>query len=752
MLKTFKIIITGQVQGVGFRPFVYTLANRFQLKGMVSNNESGVIIYLSGEEKKIHSFYKSLIKNPPKISRINTHLTEEITYKSYSGFKIIPTRKTKKLNLQLTPDFAMCEDCKKEISDPKNSRFNYPFATCVNCGPRWAVTKTFPFDRHHTSVEALGMCRNCQDEYNNPQNRRFHSQTNTCPECGISLSLTDAAGYELCALKTDVFNKVAHLISKGNILAIKNTAGYLLCCDANNPIAIRRLRSKKNRPKKPFAVLYPDLSLLKYHLTIHKKQEKAITSSERPIVIISKNNFKGDLAMEDLAPGLNQLGVMLPYTGVLQLLANELTMPIVATSGNLHGSPILSNREDSVRVLSKIADYFLHHNLEIINPQDDSVVKFSNKFQHQTMFRRSRGYAPNYFGEIPQSKEKIMAMGSHLKSTICFLPNDYLYISQYLGNLDNYDVYQRFTKVAEQFVHLFEQKPDVVLTDNHPAYQSTQFGVEAAKNWHAKHVQVQHHKAHFASVLGEHKLFNERVLGVIWDGTGYGDDGQIWGGEFFDYQHKEINRLAHFEYFDWLAGDKMAQMPKLSLLSLSDESMEESTANKFTKAEKDIYSALKKSNTLKTSSVGRLFDAVASLLDICDVNSYEGEAAILLENCIKACKIKKCKTYCSISDDGNIPTQIILKNLYTDWKNGTSKEQVITNFFYTLASLVFETADRHHYTNIAFSGGVFQNTTLIDMLIEMAKENFTLFFNSNLTPNDENISFGQMMHYLNLKT
>lgn len=752
MLKTYKIIITGQVQGVGFRPFVYALAYQFQLKGTVSNNESGVIIHLTGEENQVVSFYKSLIENPPKVSKINTHFLEEIAFKPYSGFRIVPTRKTKKLNLQLTPDFAMCADCKKEISDPKNRRFNYPFTTCVNCGPRWAVTKTFPFERHHTGVGVFGMCNRCLDEYSNPENRRFHSQTNTCPDCGVNLSLTDASGHELAALKTNIFKKTARLISEGNIVAIKNTGGYLLCCDANNAETIRRLRIKKNRPDKPFAVLYPALSMLKQHLKIHKKQEKALTSTESPIVIIPKNNFGGKLALDELAPGLDQLGVMLPYSGVLQLLANELAVPIVATSGNLHGSPVLSNREDAVRVLSKIADYFLHHNLEISNPQDDSVVKFSNKFQHEVLFRRSRGYAPNYFGEIPASKEKILAMGGQLKSTVSFLPNDYLYISQYLGNLDNYDVYQRFTKTVEQFVHLFEQKPEVVLTDNHPAYQSTQFGIEAAKNWQAKHVQVPHHKAHFASVLGEHKLFGARVLGVIWDGTGFGEDGQVWGGEFFDYQTKKMGRLAHFDYFDWLAGDKMAQMPKLSLFALADESMAEAVDNKFSKEERDIYSILKKNNTLKTSSAGRLFDAVASLLGICDINTYEGEAAVLLENHIKGYDLKYCKPYCSISADGNIPTQLFLKNLFADWKNGTSKEQVIANFLYTLASLVFEIAHRHHHTNIAFSGGVFQNTTLIDMLGEMAKDEYKLFFNSNLSPNDENISFGQVMYYLNLKS
>lgn len=751
MQKTYKISITGQVQGVGFRPFVYALAHQFKLNGTVSNNESGVIIQVCGHEKEVDSFYKSLIKNPPKISKINKHFLEEVPFKSFSGFRIVPTRKTTKLNLQLTPDFAICEECSEEILDPKNRRFNYPFTTCVNCGPRWAITKTFPFERHHTSVEAFGMCDACQSEYNDPKNRRFHSQTNTCPDCGISLSLTDASGYELSALKTDIFKKVAHLIGEGSIIAIKNTSGYLLCCDANNAETIRRLRIKKNRPNKPFAILYPSLSLLKKHIQIHKKQEKELTSSESPIVIVSGKNFKGNLALSELAPNLNQLGVMLPYSGVLQLLANELTIPIVATSGNLHGSPILSNREDAVHVLRKIADYFLHHSLEINNPQDDSVVKFSKKYRHEVLFRRARGYAPNYLGEIPRSKEKILAMGSHLKSTVSFLPNDYLYISQYLGNLDNYDVYQRFTKTTNQLIHLFEQIPDVILTDKHPAYQSTQFGIELAEKWKTKLLQVQHHKTHFASVLGEHKLFDERVLGVIWDGTGYGEDGQIWGGEFFDYQFKKMNRLAHFEYFDWLAGDKMAQLPKLSLFSLADDEMKTKIESKFSKSEIAVYTALKKINNLKTSSVGRLFDAVASLIDVCDVNSFEGEAAILLENKINNYDLKRCKKYCSVSENGNIPTQLFLKNIYSDWIGGVSKEHVAINFLYTLASLVFDIAGRHHYTNIAFSGGVFQNTTLIDMLKEMAGDEYKLFFNNNLAPNDENISFGQVMCYLNLK-
>jgi len=748
MQKTYKIGISGQVQGVGFRPFVYALALQFNLKGTVSNTEEGVSIFVSGLYTKIQPFYTSLIENPPVVSKISKSFLKEIPYISFDDFKIIVSPKVKKLNLQLTPDFAICEDCRKELSNSSNRRYQYPFITCVHCGPRWAITKNFPFERNNTSIEKFRMCNDCQMEYSNPENRRFHSQTNSCSNCGFHLTLTDAAGLEIDIRKINVFEKVAQLIKQGNIIAIKNTSGYLLCCDAANVETIHKLRNKKNRPNKPLAILYPSLSLLKKHIKITIKQQKALTSSESPIVILPLNNFKGRLALTELAPKLNHLGVMLPYSGILQLLANKLNIPIVATSGNLHGSPVLSMQKKAVSVLNKMADYFLHHNLEICNAQDDSVLKISNKFQQEVLFRRSRGYAPNYFGEIPKSKERIMAMGGHLKSTICFLPNDFLYISQYLGDLDNFDVYKRFSETSDKFLTLFQQKPEVVLTDLHPGYQSTQYGIEFAIKHQAYHFKIQHHKAHFTSVLGEHNLFNEQVLGVIWDGTGYGDDGQIWGGEFFNYQSYKMDRIAHFDYFNWLAGDKMSQLPKLSLFALADKSMKKEVVAKFSSQELSIYATLIKKNTLKTSSVGRLFDAVASLLGVCESNSYEGEAAILLETFVKEYDIKRCKSYCFISENNTIPTKTLLKNLYMDWINGNSKENVVVNFMYTLASIVFQMADRFHYKNIAFSGGVFQNTTLVDMLIEMAGNQYKLFFNSNLAPYDENISFGQMMYYL----
>jgi len=752
MLKTYKIIITGQVQGVGFRPFVYVLANQFDLKGTVSNNENGVIIYLTGLESNILSFHKKLIDHPPQVSIITSHCLQLIGFKKFDDFEIIPTKKNSKLNLQLTPDFAICDSCKNEISDATNRRYHYPFTTCVNCGPRWAITNTFPFERSNTSIHKFEMCATCKKEYTNPVDRRFHSQTNSCSECGIKLSVTDKKGSLLKISTKNIFKKIATLLQQGNIIAIKNTSGYLLCCDASNSSVVQKLRKKKKRPNKPFAILYPSLKLLKEQLIRSKNQEGELISSQWPSVIVPKTNYKGDLALEDLAPNLNQLGIMLPYSGILQLLANELKTPIVATSGNLHGSPIISKNIEALKILQQVADYFLHHNLDIRNPQDDSVVKYSAKFDQKVLFRRSRGYAPNYFGEKLRNENIIMAMGGHLKSTIAFLPNDYLYISQYLGNLDHYDVYNRFTKTVRKFRDLFEQKPDVILTDKHPSYQSTQYGVEIARKWKAQEYKIQHHKAHFASVLGEHDLFHtdEPVLGIIWDGTGYGEDGQIWGGEFFNYHDHKMERVSHFEYFDWLAGDKMAKEPRLSLFSLGDSEMHADFSNKYSENEFVIYQSLKKKNKLKTSSVGRLFDAVASLLGLCDFNTYEGEAAILLENSITSYNLDDCKLYCTVSDH-KISTKLLFKNLYLDFKNGATKENIIINFIYTLASIIFQVAERQEIQKIAFSGGVFQNTILVDMINELGQNKYKLFFNRKLAPNDENISYGQIMYYLNCR-
>lgn len=749
MLKSFQIIIKGQVQGVGFRPFIYKLAEKLKVKGTVSNNEEGVIIVVTEIESTVFNFYNQLINNPPPVSKITFHQITQIDFFSFDNFSIVSSTTENKLNLTLTPDFAICQDCVYEIKDLKNMRFQYPFTTCVNCGPRWSITNLFPFERRNTSVNTFPMCKTCLAEYTDPTNRRFHSQTNTCPECGIQLQLTNSNQQIVDLNNNSYFEKIAKLLSKGQIISIKNTSGYLLCCDARNEEAIQQLRIRKNRPQKPFAVLFPSLNFLQKEIVISTKEAKILTSTERPILIISTKNYKGSIDLKTIAPQLNQLGVMLPYTGILQLLANELSFPIVATSGNIHGSPIISDEKIATALLSNVADYFLHHNLEITNPQDDSVIKISSKFETEVLFRRSRGYAPNYFNFIKLNTKKILATGAHLKSSIAFSPNDNVYLSQYLGNLDNFEVSERYSKIIYNWVDLFEETPDVILTDSHPQYQSNILAHELGIKFSAPVIKIQHHKAHFAAVLGEYQLFNsdDKTLGVIWDGTGFGDDQKIWGSEFFTYQNGTMNRVSHLSYFNWIAGDKMAKEPRLSLLSLANTEINVFLKNKFSEEEWSIYQTVLKNNKLKTSSMGRLFDALASLLNLVDYNTYEGEASIVLENHIENYQLEKCINYHPIIEDGIISPQLIIENCYNDLKLGVSNSQIIANFLFTLSKIILAIAQHQQTKHIAFSGGVFQNTTLIDMISELANNRYNLYFNKQLSPNDENISFGQLMYY-----
>lgn len=753
MLKTYQIIIKGQVQGVGFRPFVYVLAHNFKLKGTVSNNEEGVIIIATEQESTIFDFYNQLVNNPPPVARITHHQINQIDFTPFEDFSIIPSTKGNKLNLTLTPDFALCNDCSAEMNDPENNRFQYPFTTCVNCGPRWSLTNSFPFERANTAVNSFPMCNSCLKEYTDPENRRFHSQTNTCSTCGIQLKLTDSNQKTIDLENNTLFKKIAKLLSEGKIIALKNTSGYLLCCDARNEKIIQELRKRKKRPHKPFAVLYPSLKILQNEISISENELKILTSTERPIVIISTKKYQGHIDLKSIAPQLNQLGVMLPYTGILQLLASELTFPIVATSGNIHGSPIISDEKMAIDLLSNVADYFLHHNLKITNPQDDSVLKISSKFEISVLFRRSRGYAPNYFDFQKPNNQKVLATGGHLKSSISFTPNDNIYISQYLGNLDHFDVAERYSKTISYFINLFEETPHVILTDAHPQYQSNLFAHEFGNKLKKQIIEIQHHKAHFAAVLGEHQLFNsdDKILGVIWDGTGFGDDKNIWGSEFFTYEKGSMKRVSHLSYFNWIAGDKMAKEPRLSLLSLASEEMISSIKNKFTTEEWLIYQSILKNNKLKTSSMGRLFDALASLLNLVDFNTYEGEAAIVLENQVEDYQLKNAVNYHPIIENGIISPQLILQHCHHDFLTGVNTSQIIINFLYTLSAIIIQIAKQQNIKHIALSGGVFQNTTLIDMLMALAKDDFYLYFNKQLPPNDENISFGQLMYYYHCK-
>lgn len=752
MSKTFQINIQGLVQGVGFRPFIFNLAKEFNLKGQVFNDDKGVVILCNTSTKEIQVFTDKIKERKPAISEILKLNWQEVSSQEFPDFQIIPSQKNQKLDLPLTPDWAICENCKIEIQDTKNRRFGYAFTTCVHCGPRYALTTHFPFDRNNTSLAEFQMCSECHTEYDNPEDRRFHSQTNSCKTCGIQLELLDNQRNVLESNQEKIISKTANLISQGKIVAIKNTSGYLLCVDARNSESIQKLREKKHRPKKPFALLYPNLELVEKHFELSHEEKKALISSVAPIVILKQKQAIPALAINEIAPNLNQLGVMLPSSALLFLLMQELKFPIIATSGNLHASPILAEKDEAHRNLNKVADVFLHHNLKIQFPQDDSVTRFAGK--NQIIIRRSRGLAPNYLGMDLETEKPILAMGADLKSSFAFLPKKHLYISQYFGNLESYPVSERYQQSILKYIELFETQPKIILVDAHPGYQSHQLGQELANKWEIPMVKIPHHQAHFASVLGEHNLWDteEKILGVVWDGMGLGEDGKIWGGEFFFYEHQQIKHYNHFEEYNWFSGDKMSRDTRLPLLSLTSGELEPEIQPFFSKLDWQVYQQLKSKNNLKTTSVGRLFDAVAALLEITLENTFEGEAAMSLETLASQYPKQDLIDFLENESYEQIPSQLLIQRIFEEKQKGTSTEKIAASFHFTLAKIILREAQKSQIKTVACSGGVFQNTVLVNFLEKMLlSEGIILKLNRKLSPNDENIAFGQLMSYLKLK-
>lgn len=749
-METYKIQIQGRVQGVGFRPYVYQLAQRRGCKGRVRNNEKGVVIYLNETHSGALHFLDELVHAPPKLSVITDTSIAPVATKKFTDFKIEDSLTAAAIHIPLTPDFALCNACKAEISDPKNHRFGYPFTTCISCGPRYAITADYPFERARTTFQNFSLCPTCKKEYQTSNDRRFHSQTNTCPQCGIQLQLVDGEGKTLETIQSQAIKKTVKALRQGAIVAIKNTNGYLLCTDAGNPSAVARLREKKNRPRKPFAVLYPSLEIIEKSFTLSLHEKQTLQSTVAPIVILKTETVE-QFTCKSVAPGLRQLGVFLPNSGLLHLLMESFQRPMVATSGNRHGEPIIAQNGVAHEKLHGVADYFLHHNMEIRFPQDDSIVKYAGTVP--LLLRRSRGVAPSFLKFALPDAPPALAMGAQLKSAFTWLSQGQIYTSQYFGDLDHFEIYERYQTTLEAFCKLFRTRPQAILVDLHPQYPSTLLGNTWAQKWGLTPVAIQHHKAHFAAVLGEHQLFHsdEKILGVVWDGTGLGEDRQIWGGEFFTYHKKSIERVAHFDYFDWLLQDKMAREPRLSLFCVMEEREREYIRYKFSETEWIAYNALLKKNTLKTSSVGRLFDAVAAALDFTDTNTYEAEAALRLENEAKQAVGQPLTDYLEGEIIENIPSKLLLKKILEAKRARVSKRHIAANFLFTLCKAIIAVAQRQKVRIIACSGGVFQNALLVTMLVELARKNkMILKLNEQLAANDENISFGQLMyaHYL----
>ncbi len=758
-MNTWKIQISGQVQGVGFRPYVYKKATKLNLNGFVLNSLNGVHIEFNADEKPAKDFYQDLIENTPINSIITTSSIEGVAFKEYKNFEIQHSTTSQSNSVSLiTPDISICNNCKKELLDPKDRRYNYPFITCTNCGPRFSLIQKLPYDRENTSMHVYSMCPYCNLEYLDANDRRFYSQTNSCPHCTINLELLDGSQKIITTYALECIDEVIKYWKEGRIVAIKGLGGYLLTCDAQNNIPVQKLRSKKRRPSKPFAIMVGNESLILEDFVVSTRELKELKSSAAPIVILKKK--KEETYSNSIAPGLGNYGIMLPSTPLLVLLLNKFQGPIIATSGNIHNIPIIHENKLAKDLLFEIADYILQDDRKIEWPQDDSVLRYSPLTHQKTILRRAKGLAPTYINaKISWSSKNIIATGALLKSSISFLNKKNTYISQYLGNLEIFEAQVNYKKVVKHFMKLFSAKPEIILLDKHPDYFTSIFGSQLAKNYNIPIYKVQHHIAHFSAVIGENNLIETTfpILGVVWDGMGLGDDGNVWGGEFFIYNNRDFSRTTHFEYYEYLLGDKMSKEPRISALATcwNIPGSEDVLKEKFYETEWNLYTKmLSKETSIKTSSIGRIFDAVASLLGIIDKQSYEGEAAMLLENLawkyFATNDLNFQESYFTKSLYLNtISINELMQGIIEDLSSKINKDFIAAKFHFSLVSIIKKVAEKEKVHRIAFSGGVFQNSLLVELIKYQLNEN-ELFFHKELSPNDENISFGQLVyHHIN---
>jgi len=761
-MATWHIHIIGRVQGVGFRPYVYRMARELRLNGIVYNDLDGVHIQFEAKAAAASSFYKTVVEDAPNLAKITGHTLSELNGQIFENFRILQKRGVKDASLMIAPDFALCESCKTETLSDNNRRALYPFTTCTSCGPRFSLVKGLPFEREFTAMDEFKMCASCIEEYANPEDRRYHSQTNSCDTCGIQLSLKNRAGEELVKGTTNILQKVVDFWKDGKIVAIKGIGGYLLTCDASNIAVINRLRETKQRPSKPFACMYPDIELVQQEYRVNSSEIELLSNEVAPIVLCKVKNENISIALNAVAPGLDQIGVMLPYRPLYEILLQKFGKPIIATSANISNASIVFEDDKIFSELSSIWDYVVTNDREIITSQDDSVVRFSPINKRKIIIRRSRGLAPNYFGPVSKKKEDvILAMGASQKSAFGLLFNGLFYLSQYLGDLAHYESTENYKRTIAHFVELLNCRPKIILVDKHPNYYSNEYGKELVEVYGAKLVYIQHHFAHFAGVLSEHSLLKvpQKVLGVIWDGNGYGNDGKSWGGEFLLFVNGELSRLTHFTDVPSILGDKMASEPRISALvhCHQNSSAIELLKDKFSKQEWELYQKIQKGDsTFKTSSMGRLFDAVACLLGIRDKQTYEGEAALGLETMAQSyytstVNVADSNYLSQISYLEELSTASIIDGVVEDLNKGVDKKEIAFKFHYSLVKAVKKIAVANSIEKIAFSGGVFQNGLLVDLMIIHLGDDFQLYFHQEVSPNDENIALGQLAYYQNIQ-
>ena len=744
-----KIIIHGTVQGVGFRPFVYRLADDLGLKGWVQNSAQGVLIEIEGQREKIEAFINRLENEKPINAVIYNIEHLFLDPKNYTEFKILESIETGKKTTLILPDIATCKNCLNEVFDKKNRRYMYPFTNCTNCGPRFSIIKHIPYDRENTTMKTFKMCTKCTEEYNDPKNRRFHAEPNACKDCGPNIKLFYRNKNIISSCKKTLQDTMNE-IKNGNIIAAKGIGGFHLICDARNNKAILKLRKRKNREEKPLALMFPSIEHIKEACIVSELEERLLLSSQCPIVLLKK---KSDFSLPDsIAPKNPYLGVMLPYTPLHHILMRELETPIVATSGNISDEPVCTGDDEAFNRLSDIADLFLTHNRPIIRPVDDSVVRII--CNREIILRRARGYAPLPI-LLEEETPNILALGGHLKNTISIALENKVFVSQHIGDLENNETYKVFQNTINSFKKLYDFTSQVTACDLHPDYLSTKHAFKESKNI----VQVQHHHAHILSCMAENEL-DYPVLGIAWDGTGFGLDKTLWGSEFLLVKRNDFKRIAYFSHFRLPGGEKAIKEPRRIALGLlydvfGDKLFEMDNLNTikaFPKGEtKLLKQMLKKNiNCVLTSSIGRLFDAVSSILDLRQFTNFEGQAPMELEFIINDFETDDFYSFETINNKDNEPRIVIwskmIREIIKDMELKVSLSEISAKYHNTLVEIIIDFAKKVNLKKIVLSGGCFQNKYLTERSVfRLQQEGFKPYWHQRIPPNDGGISLGQVI-------
>lgn len=748
------ILIKGLVQGVGFRPFVYKIALKKHLNGYIKNSSIGVIVDVEGDKKNIYEFINNLKCEGPEVLNIEEIIIYDKQIANYKKFEIRESNHQNQGSTFISSDMGTCRECANDIIDKGNNRYRYPFTNCTNCGPRYSIIKGIPYDREVTTMKPFKICNSCKMEYTSILSRRFHAQSNCCPDCGPKLEIIDKLGNKINT--KDPINEAIRLIKEDKILSIKGIGGFHLVCNGKSEAAIELLRKRKNRKSKPFAIMIRDIETIKIYCILSINEEKMISSNKRPIVILDKIN---NILPKNIAPGNNTLGVILPYTPLHYLLFEEGLEVLIMTSANLNGMPIISENNDAIDKLCNIVDYHLMNDRDIYTTVDDSVTRFI--LGSERVIRRGRGYSPAYFKS--QDFMESLSLGSHFKNSFCFSKDGNIILSQYIGDLNNIETLNRYDKAIETLINIYNINPKLIAYDFHPNI----FSNEYLKKFSGKKVGVYHHHAHIASVLFENKV-KDRVIGVVFDGSGYGVDSTVWGGEFILASCKEFNRVGHLNLVTMPGGDSAAREPirmtisylyKVYKQELEDKIEEIWSLQNFSKASCDnlktnkIYIEMirKEINCPKTSSMGRFFDAVAYLLGFNKEVTFEGESAIYLESIVSALEIGSYDYDIElINGKYIINTDNIIIEIIKALKEQTPKEVISMQFHNTIikftVDLCVRISEEYEIKKVALSGGVFQNKILLNgIYTSLNKKGFTVYTNKQIPCNDGGISIGQLV-------